>query len=151
MNDFKIRMNLNSDFWTNKFTWHKGTKEKLNLFFFVYRAERERERDFKKIWKKKQCIHKPECYKENSQTAALKAPLAASRLIWSCFPLPRKYIYTCCSNKTNPYQKKWVQIITLCSKTDNIVMGVEETDLNNPDANHWFEAEKCKPNEVEYL
>lgn len=31
------------------------------------------------------------------QMAALMAPLAASRLISLAFPLPRKYMYTCCT------------------------------------------------------
>ena len=42
-------------------------------------------------------------------------------------------------------------INTVKKLTDNTVMGVEERDLNNPDADDWFHAEKPKPNEVEYL
>lgn len=48
-------------------------------------------------------------------SAALIAPLAASRFISAALPLPRKYMYTCCKqNKERKYEKTRKEERELC-------------------------------------
>ena len=149
----KNGMNLNSSTFEQTDLHHiKGIKK--NLIYFrlqirqTWKTESKNDRNSENYIQTK-------CYSKSSHTAALRAPLAASRLNSSCFPLPRKYIYTCCSNTKQIHPKiiSWKKnnlrfYEQYVQQTDK---SVEERDLNNPDADHWFKAEKPKTNEVEYL
>lgn len=73
---------------------------------------------------------------QDHHIAALIAPLAASRFISAALPLPRKYMYTCCTYETQIWATSIFNIISPEKKT--IVL---EMDLNDPETKHQFNAE----------